>query len=78
MKRRHYTDKYGEERVLTYKGPGYVCQFFTNDDRWYTSSRWEDENGSIIQIPDKAWIRFGIYFTDEEPVEYEPPGSVYS
>lgn len=66
MRRRFYTDKYGEDRCLVYKGPGYVCRFYVKDPQWYTSSRWQDEQGSILQIPDDAWIRWGIEYTDEE------------
>lgn len=56
-----YLDKHGQNRELTYKGPGFILgDYFHIGTSFSLTSRWVTEDGSLIQIPDKAWEILGV------------------
>lgn len=57
--RTKYIDLEGNVRVLTYLEPGPMVTW-TNERLISSTTRYLDETGRVIQIPDDAWEILGI------------------
>lgn len=74
--RLRYVGVDGRERELVYLGPGMPLTGAVEAPAEPTS-RWQLENGSVIQIPDDCWTELGIakyyeYEIDEDEVDDMP------
>jgi hypothetical protein len=62
---REYVDANGNPRKLKFvRNKGWVVEFIKGV--YGVAEEWEDESGSLIQIPSTAWNYFNIIYKDTE------------
>ena len=65
MKTRTYKDINGNERKLKFvRDKGWLVEYAKG--KYGKAEEWEDDSGSLIQIPSTVWTLLGITYTDKE------------